>query len=182
MIEFVPSDIPDVVLIQPEVFKDHRGLFVETYQLQKFAEIGICEQFVQDNHSRSCGGTLRGLHYQLQQTQGKLVGVVSGEIYDVAVDLRRNSPTFGHWVGATLSSENHSQIWIPKGFAHGFYVISQWADVLYKVTDFYSPKSERTLLWNDQTVGIKWPLSRTSPTLSVKDAAGRSLAEADVFE
>ncbi|HBB95734.1 MAG TPA: dTDP-4-dehydrorhamnose 3,5-epimerase [Blastocatellia bacterium] len=182
MIEFSPLDIPDILVLQPKVFADDRGLFVETYQADRFAEIGISDKFVQDNYSRSCRGALRGLHYQIQQAQGKLIWVVRGEVFDVAVDLRRSSPTFGKWVGANLSAENRLQLWIPKGFAHGFYVLSEVAEVVYKVTDFYAPQNERTLLWNDATVGVKWPLSSTLPILSAKDAAGMTLAAADLFE
>ncbi len=181
MIEATPTEISDVLLIEPKLFNDDRGFFFESYESRKFAEIGICEQFVQDNHSGSTRGTLRGLHYQTRQPQGKLVRVVSGEIYDVAVDLRRNSPTFGSWIGVRLSAQNRLQLWIPKGFAHGFYVISNWAEVIYKVTDFYVPEDERTLLWNDPAVGVRWPTEGGRPLLSSKDAAGLPLDHAELF-
>jgi dTDP-4-dehydrorhamnose 3,5-epimerase len=179
--EFLPTEISDVVVVKPNVFSDDRGFFLESYEFGKFAEVGIGDKFVQDNHSGSRQGTLRGLHYQITQPQGKLVRVVSGEIYDVAVDLRRNSSTFGRWVGVLLSAENRLQLWVPRGFAHGFYVISNWAEVIYKVTDFYSPKSERTLIWNDVTVGVKWPLLGDRPLLSAKDSKGTTLNSAEVF-
>jgi len=182
MIEVTPTEIPDVLLIKPKVFTDNRGFFSETYEARKFAEIGIREPFVQDNHSGSRQGTLRGLHYQVGQPQGKLVRAVSGEIYDVAVDLRRSSPTFGRWVGVSLSAESRLQVWVPKGFAHGYYVVSNWAEVLYKTTDFYAPENERTLLWNDESVGVRWPLSAGSPVLSAKDAGGLSLDRADLMD
>ena len=180
--EFTPTDISDVVLIKPSVFDDDRGFFMETYESRAFADVGIRDHFVQDNHSGSRQGTLRGLHYQIRQPQGKLVRVVSGEIYDVAVDLRRTSRTLGDWIGIRLSAENRLQLWIPKGFAHGFYVVSDWADVIYKVTDFYSPEDERTLLWNDATVGVRWPIAGHGPLLSSKDAVGLSLRGAELFE
>jgi dTDP-4-dehydrorhamnose 3,5-epimerase len=181
MIQYTRAEIPDVLLISPKLFSDDRGSFAETYQAARFAEIGIRDNFVQDNWSRSCRGTLRGLHYQLPQPQDKLVWVVNGEVFDVAVDLRRSSPTFGKWTGAVLSAENHLQFWIPKGFAHGFYVLSEWADVIYKVTDFYAPESERTLLWNDRTLNIEWPLLPAPPILSAKDAAGLPFLKANLF-
>lgn len=180
--EFIPTEIPDVVVVKPNVLGDDRGFFLESYEFRKFAEVGICEQFVQDNHSGSKQGTLRGLHYQITQPQGKLVRSVAGEIYDVAVDLRRSSETFGRWIGMRLSAENRLQLWIPKGFAHGFYVISNWADVIYKVTDFYAPESERTLLWSDTAVGVRWPIDGNGPLLSSKDAGGLSLDRAELFE
>jgi dTDP-4-dehydrorhamnose 3,5-epimerase len=156
---------------------------METYQAQKFAEAGITNSFVQDNHSRSKQRTLRGLHYQIRHIQGKLVRTLLGEIYDVAVDLRRSSPTFGKWVGITLSAQNKNQVWVPPGFAHGFYVVSEWAEVLYKASDFYDPEAERTILWNDSTLNIQWPVHQDqSPTLSSKDLAGKLFAEAEVFE
>ena len=180
---FTPTAIPDIVLIEPKVFGDERGFFMETYQAQRFAEAGITIAFVQDNHSGSAQGTLRGLHYQIRQPQAKLVRVVAGEVFDVAVDLRRRSPTLGHWVGTHLSAANKRQIWIPVGFAHGFYVLSEWAEVVYKASDFYSPRWERTLLWNDPAVGIAWPLtSSVLPNLSPKDAQGMLLSEADLFD
>lgn len=178
----MPCRIPDVVLIEPRLFGDQRGFFMETYQQKVFAEHGITAQFVQDNHSGSRRGTLRGLHYQIQQAQGKLVRVVAGEIFDVAVDLRRSSPTFGQWVGEILSAENKRQLWIPPGFAHGFYVLSDWAEVVYKASDFYAPQWDRTLLWNDPQVGIDWPLMDGADLLiSDKDRAGLPLAQAETY-
>ncbi len=178
--EVVRTEIPDVLLIEPKLFGDARGCFMETFSLQRYAAQGIIGPFVQDNFSRSRRGTLRGLHYQIQQTQGKLVQVLRGEIYDVAVDLRRSSPTFGRWVGVTLSEQNHRQLYIPPGFAHGFCVVSDEADFVYKCTDYYAPAHERTLLWNDPAVGVTWPISG-EPLLSEKDKLGRLLSEADCF-
>lgn len=180
---FTPTAIPDVILVEPRVFGDDRGFFMETYQAEKFAQAGIPAAFVQDNHSGSRRGILRGLHYQIRQPQGKLVRAVAGEIFDVAVDLRRGSPTFGRWTGAYLSAQNRCQIWIPVGFAHGFYVVSEWAEVLYKATDFYAPEWERCLAWNDPQLGIQWPLPAGElPQLSPKDAQGRWLADAELFD
>jgi dTDP-4-dehydrorhamnose 3,5-epimerase len=180
--EFLRTSIPEVVLIQPQVFGDGRGFFLETYRAEKFAQAGIPTGFLQDNHSGSRQGILRGLHYQIRQPQGMLVRVIAGEIYDVAVDLRRGSATFGRWVGQVLSAENKLQIWIPAGFAHGFYVISEWAEVVYKATDYYAPLWERTLLWNDPDLGIDWPLKNgVSPVLSEKDARGCRLGEAELY-
>jgi dTDP-4-dehydrorhamnose 3,5-epimerase len=178
--EVVRTEIPDVLLIQPKLFGDSRGCFMETFTTQRYAEHGVIGPFVQDNYSRSRRGTLRGLHYQIQQTQGKLVQVLRGEIYDVAVDLRRSSPTFGRWVGVTLSEENHRQLYIPPGFAHGFYVVSEDVDFIYKCTDYYAPQHDRTLLWSDPTIGIPWPLVG-EPLLSDKDKQGRAFADADCF-
>lgn len=179
---FSPSpEIPDVVLIQPRVFEDERGFFLESYRKERFAEAGIPYDFVQDNHSRSRRGVLRGLHYQIRQAQGKLVRVIAGEIFDVAVDLRRSSPTFGRWMGAVLSAENKTMLWIPPGFAHGFYVLSEQAEVLYKTTDYYAPQWERTLLWNDPALGIRWP-EGPAPIVSAKDAAGLPLAQAELYD
>lgn len=178
--EVVRTEIPDVLLIQPKLFGDSRGCFMETFSTQRYAEHGIMGPFVQDNYSRSRRGTLRGLHYQIQQTQGKLVQVLRGEIYDVAVDLRRSSPTFGRWVGVTLSEENHRQLYIPPGFAHGFYVVSEDVDFIYKCTDYYAPQHDRTLLWSDPTIGITWPLVG-EPLLSEKDKQGRAFSDADCF-
>lgn len=179
---FLHTRIPEVILIEPRVFGDHRGFFMETYQQKVFAEHGITAQFVQDNHSGSRRGTLRGLHYQIQQAQGKLVRVVVGEIFDVAVDLRRTSPTFGRWTGEILSAENKRQLWVPPGFAHGFYVLSEWAEVMYKASDFYAPQWERTLLWNDPLVGIEWPLVEGVELLiSEKDRAGLPLERAETY-
>lgn len=180
--KFTACRIPDVILIEPRLFGDQRGFFMETYQQKVFAEQGITAHFVQDNHSGSRRGTLRGLHYQIQQAQGKLVRVVAGQIFDVAVDLRRSSPTFGQWVGEFLSAENKRQLWIPPGFAHGFYVLSEWAEVVYKASDFYAPQWERTLLWNDPAVGIEWPLEDSAELLiSEKDRAGLPLAQAETY-
>lgn len=181
--KFSPTSLPDVVLIEPQIFGDQRGFFMEVYQARRFEEAGIHAEFVQDNHSGSGQCTLRGLHYQIRQAQGKLVRVVVGEVFDVAVDLRRTSPAFGRWVGNYLSAQNKAQMWIPPGFAHGFYVLSPWAEVLYKATDFYAPEWERTLLWNDPDVGIEWPLINGGPPiLSQKDKIGSLLGEAEVYE
>jgi dTDP-4-dehydrorhamnose 3,5-epimerase len=181
--KIIPTELPEVLLIEPQVFLDARGFFMETYHARKLAEQGFTAEFVQDNHSRSQQGTLRGLHYQIRHAQGKLVRVVNGEIYDVAVDVRRRSPTFGRWTGAILSAENKHQLWIPPGFAHGIYVLSEVVDLLYKVTDYYAPEWERTLLWNDPQLNIAWPLvNNQPPVLSAKDVQGKLLAQADVFE
>ena len=182
MTQFIPTKIPDVILIEPRVFSDSRGFFLESYQKKRFAEAGIKFEFVQDNHSQSEQGILRGLHYQIQQPQGKLVRVISGEIFDVAVDLRRSSPTFGKWVGDSLSSENRRMLWVPPGFAHGFVVTSATAEVLYKATDYYAPQWERTIVWNDPTLNIDWPLKEKVPILSVKDKAGVLFNRAEIFE
>jgi dTDP-4-dehydrorhamnose 3,5-epimerase len=180
--EFEPTAIPDVVLIRPKVFGDARGFFLESWEERKFAAAGIDAHFVQDNHSRSGRHILRGLHYQIQHPQGKLVRVVSGAVFDVAVDIRRSSPTFGRWVGVTLSAENHHMLWVPPGFAHGFVVLSDSADFLYRCTDFYAPQHERAVLWNDPDLGVKWPLPPgAEPVLSTKDAAAKHLREAEVF-
>jgi len=178
---FQPTTIPDVLIVKPTIYSDERGFFFETYQSQRFSRAGIRVNFVQDNHSGSMKGTLRGLHYQIQQAQGKLVRVISGEIFDVAVDLRQSSPTFGQWVGVHLSAENKLQAWIPVGFAHGFYVVSEWADVIYKVSDFYAPQWERTLLWNDPSINIEWPLIEP-PLLSSKDSQGSTLENTAYFD
>jgi dTDP-4-dehydrorhamnose 3,5-epimerase len=173
--------IPDLVLLEPRVFGDERGFFFESFNQRKFAELTGCDlPFVQDNHSRSSKGVLRGLHYQIQQAQGKLVRVTAGEVYDVAVDLRRSSPTFGQSVGARLSAANHQQFWIPPGFAHGFVVLSDSADFLYKTTDYWAPQHERCLAWNDPTLGIAWPLT-AAPLVSAKDLLGSSLDQAETF-
>ncbi|MGB8214444.1 MAG: dTDP-4-dehydrorhamnose 3,5-epimerase [Anaerolineales bacterium] len=180
--DFVRTKIPDIVIISPKVFGDARGFFLETFREDLFSEFGITSKFVQDNHSGSQQGILRGLHYQVRQTQGKLVRVIAGEIFDVAVDLRRSAVTFGHWVGEVLSANDKKQIWIPPGFAHGFYVISDWAEVVYKVTDYYASEWERSLLWNDPALGIQWPLiNGKPPVLSEKDKHGKLLSEAEVF-
>ena len=181
--QFIPTSIPDVVMIQPEVFGDARGFFMETYRANLFSATGIPDYFVQDNHSGSQKGTLRGLHYQIRQTQGKLVRVVVGKLFDVAVDLRKSSPTFGQWVGEILSVENRRQLWIPPGFAHGFYVLSDWAEIVYKTTDYYAPEWERSILWNDPAINIQWPIiSDSQPLLSGRDQQGKLLADADIFE
>jgi dTDP-4-dehydrorhamnose 3,5-epimerase len=180
---FERTDIPDVLLYKPRVFGDERGFFLETFRSDVFASSGIPGPFVQDNHSGSQRGILRGLHYQIRHGQGKLVRVVAGEIFDVAVDLRRSSPTFGRWVSVLLSAENKLQVWVPVGFAHGFYVLSDWAEVIYKTTDYYAPVWERTLLWNDPALGIQWPLvDGRAPVLSKKDSQGKLLSETDLFD
>jgi dTDP-4-dehydrorhamnose 3,5-epimerase len=177
-----PTAIPDVLLVQPAVHGDQRGFFAETWHEARYAAAGIPGPFVQDNHSRSVRHTLRGMHYQVRQPQGKLVRVVIGEIFDVAVDLRRSSPTFGCWVGVVLSEDNWRQLWVPPGFAHGFYVTSESADVIYKCTDYYAPDHERTLRWDDADVGIAWPLAGgRPPLLSPKDATGLALREAPSY-
>lgn len=179
--KIVETGIPDVLLIEPQVFGDSRGFFYESYNEKAFAEkTGVNAHFLQDNHSRSAQNVLRGLHYQIQQAQGKLVRVVVGEVFDVAVDIRKSSPTFGKWVGYSLSAENKRQLWVPAGFAHGFLVVSEVAEVLYKTTDYYAPQHERSILWNDPELAIAWPLSG-SPILSGKDQAGKSFQAAEVF-
>jgi dTDP-4-dehydrorhamnose 3,5-epimerase len=176
------TEIADVLLIEPDVFGDERGFFLESYNRRKFAELtGIDSDFVQDNHSRSARHVLRGLHYQIEQPQGKLVRVVVGEVFDVAVDLRKSSPTFGRWVGYELSAENHRQLWIPAGFAHGFLVLSGSADVIYKTTDFYAPEHERCIAWNDPDLAIAWPMA-DEVQLSAKDQTGQRFSEADTFD
>ncbi|WP_449434866.1 dTDP-4-dehydrorhamnose 3,5-epimerase [Pseudomonas putida] len=178
-----PLAIPEVILFTPKVFGDERGFFYESFNARVFNEAtGLQQDFVQDNHSRSVKGVLRGLHYQLPpHAQGKLVRVVQGEVFDVAVDIRRSSPTFGKWVGAVLSAQNHNQLWIPPGFAHGFVTLSETAEFLYKTTDFYSPQSERCIAWDDSQIGIEWPMDFT-PTLSGKDQLGVALNQADIFD
>jgi dTDP-4-dehydrorhamnose 3,5-epimerase len=176
-----PLAIPDVILLEPKVFGDDRGFFFESFNQAKFeSAIGRHVTFVQDNHSRSVKNVLRGLHYQIQQPQGKLVRVVQGEVFDVAVDTRKSSPTFGQWIGEILSAKNKRQIWVPEGFAHGFVVLSDTAECLYKTTDYYAPEFERCIDWNDPGIGIQWPLDG-EPVLSVKDQQGKSLAEAEHF-
>jgi len=181
-----PSALPDVLLIEPKVFGDARGFFLESFNQRVFRQAtGLEVNFVQDNHSRSGRGVLRGLHYQLTQPQGKLVRVVRGAVFDVAVDVRRSSPNFGRWVGYELSEDNFRQLWIPPGFAHGFLVLSESADFLYKATDFYAPEHERCVLWNDPALQIAWPgieSGEMQPSISAKDAAGKLLAESDCFE
>ena len=173
--------IPGLLVIQPKVFRDPRGYFLETFQQQRYRDAGIAAEFVQDNLSRSSQGILRGLHYQIQHPQGKLVQVLRGKVFDVAVDMRRSSPSFGRWAGVRLSAASRAILWIPPGFAHGFYVLSDGAEFLYKATDYYAPEHERTLLWNDPALGIAWPLSGP-PVLNAKDAAGRPLARAEVYD
>ena len=181
--QFTPTSIPDVILIEPKVYGDSRGFFMETYRTSWFAEAGITVDFVQDNHSGSQQGTLRGLHYQIRQTQGKLVRALVGELFDVAVDIRRSSPTFGQWVGEVLSAENKRQLWVPPGFAHGFYVLSEWAEITYKTTDYYAPEWDRSILWNDPQIGIEWPLlPGSAPLLSAKDQQGKRLSAAELFD
>ncbi len=175
-----PTQLPEVLLIEPKVFGDARGFFFESWNERVFERAGIHTHFVQDNHSRSGRGVLRGLHYQIRQPQGKLVRVISGEVFDVAVDIRRSSPNFGRWVGERLSAENKAVVWIPPGFAHGFAVLSEHAEFLYKTSDYYAPEHERCILWNDPAIGIDWPLAG-APILSPKDAAGTPLRSAEVF-
>ena len=177
----IATAIPDVLIFEPKVFGDERGFFMESFNAQRFAELtGLKREFVQDNHSRSQQKVLRGLHYQVQQPQGKLVRVAAGEVFDVAVDIRKGSPTFGQWVGAILSAQNQLQMWVPEGFAHGFVVLSETADFLYKTTDYYAPAHERAILWNDPAIGIEWPFD-WQPQLSAKDINAKTLAEAEVF-
>ena len=175
-----PTELPDVLLIEPRMYGDERGFFFESWNRRVFAEAGIEAEFVQDNHSRSGHNVLRGLHYQIEHAQGKLVRVGAGEVFDVAVDLRRSSPSFGRAVGTRLSAENRRMLWIPPGFAHGFLVVSDTAEFLYKTTDYWYPEHERTLLWSDAALGIAWPLDG-APKVAAKDAAGRPLASADVY-
>jgi dTDP-4-dehydrorhamnose 3,5-epimerase len=177
----IPTSIPDVLVIEPRVFGDARGFFYESWNRRAFSEaVGQDVEFVQDNHSASARNVLRGLHYQVRQTQGKLVRVVAGEVFDVAVDLRRSSATFGRWVGERLSAQNRRMLWVPEGFAHGFVVLSDMAEFLYKTTDYYAPEHERTLFWNDPAVGIEWPFSG-EPLLKPRDAEGLRLAQAETF-
>jgi dTDP-4-dehydrorhamnose 3,5-epimerase len=176
-----PTAIPEVLILEPKVFGDDRGFFFESFNARAFEQAtGLKREFVQDNHSKSAKNVLRGLHYQIQNPQGKLVRVVQGEVFDVAVDLRKSSKTFGQWVAHILSAENKKQLWVPEGFAHGFLVLSQTAEFLYKTTDYYSPEHERSLLWNDPTLGIDWPLDGP-PILAAKDAAAKPLAKAECF-
>lgn len=178
----IRTDIPDVVIIEPKVFGDERGFFLESFNALRFAEAtGVTRPFVQDNHSRSARGVLRGLHYQIQHPQGKLVRVVAGEVFDVAVDIRKGSPTFGKWVGVTLSADNKRQLWVPEGFAHGFVVTSDYAEFLYKTTDYWYAEHERSIAWDDPTLAITWPAGMT-PILSAKDREGASLEQAELFD
>ncbi|MBI3775767.1 MAG: dTDP-4-dehydrorhamnose 3,5-epimerase [Gammaproteobacteria bacterium] len=176
----IPTAIPDVLILEPKVFGDERGFFYESYNKKVLEECGIRVEFVQDNHSRSAKNVLRGLHYQIKHTQGKLVRVVVGEVFDVAVDLRRSSPTFGKWVSVSLSASNQRMHWIPPGFAHGFLVLSEYAECLYKTTDYYAPEHARCIAWNDQDVGIDWPTG-VSPVLSMNDKDGRLLNDSEIF-
>jgi len=178
--KIIQTDLPEVLLLEPKVFGDARGFFMESYNQRVFEELGLPTQFVQDNHSRSQKGVLRGIHYQLKQPQGKLIRVLSGAVFDVAVDLREDSPDFGRWVGMELSAENQKMAWIPPGFGHGFLVLSEHADFLYKTTDFYLPAHERCLRWDDPDVGIDWPL-QGEPLVSAKDQVGKTLIEIEVF-
>ncbi|SFN76499.1 dTDP-4-dehydrorhamnose 3,5-epimerase [Nitrosospira briensis] len=180
----ISTSIPDVLIIEPEVFGDSRGFFFESFNQKNFSqETGLDVKFVQDNHSRSAKGVLRGLHYQIRQPQGKLVRVVRGAVFDVSVDIRKSSPTFGRWIGVELSEDNYRQLWVPPGFAHGFYVLSESADFLYKTTDYYIPDFERSVLWNDRDIGISWPIGTgAQPTISTKDTNAARLADAEVFE
>jgi len=181
--EVIPTRIPDVLILEPRVHGDARGFFLESFNAQTFHGVtGMDVTFVQDNHSRSSRGVLRGLHYQIRHPQGKLVRVSHGSVFDVAVDLRRSSPTFGQWVGVELSGENFRQLWIPPGFAHGFLVLSETADFLYKTTDYYAPEHERSLLWNDPQVGVDWPLDGIEPKLAAKDLAGLVLSAGETFD
>jgi dTDP-4-dehydrorhamnose 3,5-epimerase len=178
--QVTPTALPDVLLIEPRVFGDARGFFFESYNRRALSAAGIDAEFVQDNHSRSTRNVVRGLHYQIEHAQGKLVRVLAGEVYDVMVDLRRSSPTFGRWGAVTLSADDHRMLWIPPGYAHGFLVTSDAAEFLYKTTDYWFPEHERTLLWNDPALGIDWPLAG-APVLADKDKAGKPLADADLY-
>lgn len=178
----IPTGIPDLLIIEPKVFGDARGFFFESFNQKTFAALtGLNVNFVQDNHSRSARHVLRGLHYQIQQPQGKLVRVVAGEVWDIAVDIRRHSPTFGKWEGITLSADNKRMLWIPPGFAHGFVVLSEFAEFLYKTTDYWAPEHERSILWNDPGLAIDWQLGSATPLLSAKDQAGKLFRDAEVF-
>jgi len=182
-----PTELPEVLLLEPKTYGDARGMFFESFNQRQLAELGVDMPFVQDNHSISVAGVLRGLHYQLQQAQGKLVRVVVGEVFDVAVDIRRSSPRFGQWTGRRLSAANHKQMWVPPGFAHDFLVLSERAEVLYKTTDYYGAKFERSIAWNDPQIGIAWPMSEvhasasTPPVLSARDVAGAALRDAEIY-
>jgi dTDP-4-dehydrorhamnose 3,5-epimerase len=181
--KITPSELPGILIIEPRVFGDERGFFMEAFRANEYAASGITGPFVQDNHSASRKNVLRGLHYQIQQPQGKLVRAVAGEVFDVVVDLRRSSQTFGHWAGWILSAKNKIQVWVPQGFAHGFYVLSDWAEVIYKTTEYYVPEWERSLLWSDPAIGIKWPLVDDQvPIVSKKDSQGKILSVAELFE
>jgi len=177
----VETSLPGVLVLEPKVFGDARGFFFESYNKRTLETAGITSEFVQDNHSRSARNVLRGLHYQIKQPQGKLVRVIAGEVFDVSVDIRKNSPTYGKWTGINLSAENKRMLWVPSGFAHGFLVLSEHAEFLYKTTNYYAPEHERCIVWNDPTLGIEWPLE-VEPLLSAKDRAGLPLREAEMFE
>lgn len=180
--EFKKTKIPEVIILKPEVFEDDRGFFMEVWNSIQFREAGIDVEFIQDNHSKSKQGTIRGLHYQIQKPQGKLMKVISGRVYDVVVDMRRNSSTFGCWIGKYLSARNKKMLWVPPGFAHGFYVTSKFAEIIYKCTDLYAPQHERTLLWNDKDLAINWPLSKgLDISISEKDAKGIVFKDADYY-
>jgi dTDP-4-dehydrorhamnose 3,5-epimerase len=182
-LRFTSTKIPEVVIIEPQLFGDERGFFMETWQRDKFAKNGIDVDFLQDNHSRSVQGTLRGMHYQIQHPQGKLVRVTVGEVFDVAVDLRKSSSTFGMWVGEFLSSDNRKMLWVPPGFAHGFYVTSEYAEFLYKCSDIYDPEHERSIIWNDPDIAIEWPLVKDrEPLLSAKDLKGVPINAAEIYD
>ncbi len=179
--QITETGLPGLLIIEPKVFGDTRGFFFESYNQKQFEELtGVTTTFVQDNHSRSARNVLRGLHYQIKQSQGKLVRVVAGEVFDVAVDIRRSSPTFGNWFGTHLSAENKKMLWIPQGFAHGFMVLSEYAEFLYKTTDYWAPEHERCIIWNDSDLAVAWPL-HGEPLLSVKDRAGKPFRDAEVF-
>jgi dTDP-4-dehydrorhamnose 3,5-epimerase len=179
-VKVISTRLPEVLRLEPRVFGDSRGFFFESWNEREFERIGIPDRFVQDNHSRSAKGVLRGLHYQIRQPQGRLIRVLAGEIFDVSVDIRRKSRTFGRWEGVRLSAESHNMLWVPVGFAHGFCILSEFAEVLYKATDFYAPEHERCIIWNDPELRIDWPL-QGAPALSAKDAAGARLREAEAF-
>jgi len=176
----IQTALPGVLILEPKVFGDSRGFFYESFNKKTLALVGITAEFVQDNHSRSSQGVLRGLHYQIKQPQGKLVRVVAGEVFDVVVDIRKKSPTFGKWLGEHLSAENKRILWVPPGFAHGFLVLSEYAEFLYKTTDYWAPEFERTIMWNDADLGVAWPI-QGEPQLSVKDKQGKPFKEAEVF-
>jgi len=179
--EFTPTSIPDVIVIDPVVFEDQRGFLMETWRASRFSEAGIDAQFVQDVHSRSARGTIRGLHYQINQSQGKLIRVIRGEAFDVAVDIRKSSPTYGQWVGETLSEGNRKLIWVPPGFAHGFLVLSEFADFEYRMTDYHAPEHNRTIRWDDPDIAIEWPATAATPLMSDADSAGVAFEDAEVY-
>jgi dTDP-4-dehydrorhamnose 3,5-epimerase len=180
--QIIQTSIPEVLILEPKIIGDDRGFFLETYRASQFLELGLPAEFVQENHSGSSGGVLRGLHYQIHQPQAKLVRAISGEVFDIAVDLRKSSPTFGKWVGAVLGTKNKHFLWIPAGFAHGYFVLSEWAEITYKTTDYYAPEFERSILWNDPDLAIDWPLlNQQLPVLSVKDAQGMLFKDAETY-